>query len=170
MLIIDERGRIGIVTSHTDAGVFAAPLGTPYKIKDKERVTGVGNAILLTPTYWHREPDGSYTGKWYDSRLGDFVTAQEIPEQSFAASTMGRKGGKSKSDAKAAAARENAKKGGRPPICAECKERCEPGLKPVWMKYRKRDGLWHAIEVPLCIDHRHVGTVRYKGRYCTSAN
>lgn len=86
------------------------------------------------------------------------------------ASQMGRKGGKSKSDAKTAAARENAKKGGRPPICAECKERCEPGLKPVWMKYRKRDGLWHAIEVPLCIDHRNVGWVRYKGRYCTSAN
>lgn len=114
MLIRDERGRIGIVTSHTDAGVFAAPLGTPYKIEDKERVTGVGNAILLTPTYWHREPDGSYTGKWYDSRLGDFVTAQEITEQSFAASTMGRKGGKSKSDAKARTARENGRRGGRP--------------------------------------------------------
>lgn len=89
---------------------------------------------------------------------------------SLGAGMMGRKGGKSKTDAKTAAARENAKKGGRPPLCAECKERCEPGLKPVWMKYRKRDGLWHAIEVPLCIDHRNVGGVRYKGRYCTSAN
>ncbi len=80
MRIKDENGRIGVVTSETDGGVFAKPEGVPYKIGDKEGVTGVANAVLITATHWDRHADGSLHGMWYDSPLGDFRTAKILEE------------------------------------------------------------------------------------------
>ncbi len=76
MKIIDDRGRIGAVTSETDAGVFARPEGIPYTIGDKDGVTGIANATLITATHWTRHLDGTLHGIWYDSPLHDFRTAR----------------------------------------------------------------------------------------------
>jgi hypothetical protein len=78
MKIIDERGRIGTVTSETDGGFFAKPEGVPYKIGDKDGVTGVANAVLITATHWSKQPNGTLHGMWFDSRLGDFRTARGL--------------------------------------------------------------------------------------------
>jgi len=81
MKIIDENGRIGVVTSETDGGVFAKPEGVPYKIGDKNGVTGVANAVLITATHWAIRPDGTLHGLWFDSHLGDFRTARVMEEK-----------------------------------------------------------------------------------------
>ena len=44
------------------------------------------------------------------------MTKKELDDISAAAAALGRKGGKAKSEAKARAARENGRKGGRPRI------------------------------------------------------
>jgi hypothetical protein len=110
MRIKDQNGRIGTVTSETDGGFFAKPEGVPYKMGDKDGITGVSNAVLITATHWHRETDGTLTGLWFDSPLHTHLTATIIPD----ASDMGRKGGAVKSERKAASSRENGRKGGRP--------------------------------------------------------
>jgi hypothetical protein len=76
MKIIDSNGRTGIVTSETDGGYFVRPEGVPYTIGDRDGVTGVKNASLITATHWSLQPDGSLHGMWFDSRLGDFRTAR----------------------------------------------------------------------------------------------
>ena len=110
MRIKDENGRIGVVTSERQDGYFVRPEDVPYKIGDQDGITGVANAILITATYWSRQPNGILHGLWFDSRLGDFRTARIIPD----ASQMGRKGGSSTSPAKQAASRLNGRKGGNP--------------------------------------------------------
>jgi hypothetical protein len=139
MRIKDENGRIGIVTSETATGVFAKPENVPYKIDDKDGITGVANAILITATHWSRQPDGTLHGLWFDSPLHTFLTATVVPNASDmskkwdkenspsglyakltknaiteAAAMLGRKGGAVKSKRKAAASRKNGRKGGRP--------------------------------------------------------
>lgn len=88
MRIKDETGRIGVMTRETPTGYFAKPECVPYKIGDKEGITNVANAVLITATHWHREPDGKLTGLWYDSPLHTCLTATIIPN----ASEMGHKG------------------------------------------------------------------------------
>jgi len=61
-----------------------------------------------SPTW--REDVGGY---WWDAKT-TIAEKLEINPVSAAAAAMGRKGGSVKSDRKAAACRENAKKGGRP--------------------------------------------------------
>lgn len=68
----------------------------------------------------HEQPDAKIK---YDSGIYPGITLEELPqyicnkagELSSAAAALGRKGGQSTSDAKAAAARANGKRGGRPP-------------------------------------------------------
>jgi len=61
------------------------------------------------------EPDGD-GGTFTAEHNGKVKTWHESSDQiSTAAESLGRQGGESKSDAKAAAARENGKLGGRPP-------------------------------------------------------
>lgn len=74
MQFIDERGRKGIVTEVRDEGedIFVRPQEHQTKIDDTEGITGVDNAIILTPTCWTRQQDGSYRGMWWDSKPNDF--------------------------------------------------------------------------------------------------
>lgn len=62
------------------------------------------------------EDDGVECDGWYDSggTLWDESTAEVVTDMSIAAAALGKIGGKSTSKAKAAAARENGRKGGRP--------------------------------------------------------
>lgn len=82
MKIIDENGRIGVVTQQLEGGsVFAKPEGTQYIINDDEGVTGISGAKLITATYWTLQPDERLHGLWHDSRLGDFRFAKLIKEE-----------------------------------------------------------------------------------------
>jgi len=71
--IIDENGRVGVVTLEREDGVFAKPEGTPDHVDSGPIVGVTGKAI--TSTKWHAKPDGSLRGLWYDSRPNGFVTA-----------------------------------------------------------------------------------------------
>jgi len=66
--IIDSKNRIGVVTEIREGGVFARPGNVPYHIGYPFAGAGnVGNnTILITATWWERQPDGSYLGEWYD--------------------------------------------------------------------------------------------------------
>ena len=58
------------------------------------------------------------TGETYCGTLAEareLLRALQVPSVSFAASTMGRKGGQVRTAAKVSAARRNGAKGGRPP-------------------------------------------------------
>ena len=71
--IIDENGRIGIVTLEVEDGVFAKPEGAPDQVDSGPIVGVTGRAI--TSTKWHAKPDGSLRGLWYDSPPNKLVTA-----------------------------------------------------------------------------------------------
>jgi hypothetical protein len=99
--IIDNAGRIGIITEQRDNGVFARPADMPAAVDCG------GGSKLITATYWAEQSDGTLRGLWCDSKPHGFTTAQ-------AASAMGKKGGSATSQAKKDAARANGAKGGRP--------------------------------------------------------
>ena len=74
--IIDSKNRVGVVTERRDGnvahgepeGVFARPGNVPYTIHYP--FAGMGNvgknAVLITATWWEKQPDGTYRGEWYD--------------------------------------------------------------------------------------------------------
>jgi len=80
--IIDETGRIGLITSETDTGVFVRPADTEYKISvndapaNVQAAVPVAKAIIMTATHWTLQPDGKYAGMWYDSPLHTRLIAE----------------------------------------------------------------------------------------------
>lgn len=67
--IVDQHGRIGVVTEDRGDMVFARPEAVDYVISDRHGVTGAQGAQLITSTAWSRHPDGTLSGLWYDSPL-----------------------------------------------------------------------------------------------------
>jgi hypothetical protein len=64
MEITDNNGRTGIVTDDRGDVLFAVPLGSRGTIDGIH--PGVGRAKYMTATAWHKQPDGSYRGIWFD--------------------------------------------------------------------------------------------------------
>lgn len=67
MEITDQNGRIGVVVEDRGDCVFAVPLGTRAEIDGIH--PGVGRAKYMTATAWHKQPDGSYKGIWFDAPM-----------------------------------------------------------------------------------------------------
>ncbi len=65
-VVMDDLGRLGIATQdHRKDVLFAHPIGIqPANVRGAENLPS--NAILMTATPWHLQPDGSFTGTWYD--------------------------------------------------------------------------------------------------------
>lgn len=75
-IIIDTNGRRGIVTrsEYHPTGFFARPEGC-------ERVEGITTvdgrkAKLMTDTFWHDNGDGTFEGRWVDSKPNTKLTAR----------------------------------------------------------------------------------------------
>lgn len=65
MEITDSTGRIGVVIDDRGDVLFAVPLGSRGIIDAIH--PGVGRAKYITATAWHKQPDGSYRGIWFDA-------------------------------------------------------------------------------------------------------
>lgn len=80
MRIKDDGGRIGIVSEIRDythgPGIFARPEGMPY-LADAI-LPGIGPAKLITATWWAKQADGSYRGRWADSPLNTELVAHKL--------------------------------------------------------------------------------------------
>lgn len=69
-LVTDDQGRYGIAyhdpARHADV-IFAHPVNVPEQIDNNGSYPLPANAIMMTNTVWHVQPDGSYSGKWFDT-------------------------------------------------------------------------------------------------------
>lgn len=68
-IVRDNDGRIGI--AHTaDADIlWARPITAPAQMTAPSEMGLPNNAVLMTGTSWHLQPDGTYAGNWYDDDL-----------------------------------------------------------------------------------------------------
>jgi len=106
------------IDTHTNAN------GIPYYSMDDDSGNRIYSFTRDFEDVWTQEDEDSIHSGSTPSKMSDI---------SSAAAALGRKGGKSKSEAKLAAIRENGKKGGRP-------------RKPVANIYVTRSGYWVADE------------------------
>lgn len=80
--IVDNNGRIGVVTDVRETCIFARPIH--HKHREISDLPGVGRAIVITPTAWVVRQDGSLEGLWWDSPLGERLLARLVTEASNA--------------------------------------------------------------------------------------
>jgi len=72
--VVASDGLIGEITEVREGGYFIKPINVAYKIRDEFGITGVANALLLTPTFWAKRNDGKLHGLWYDSPFNNYLT------------------------------------------------------------------------------------------------
>lgn len=72
--IVDNNGRIGVITEVRETCVFARPM--PHNNREISDLPGVGRAVVITPTAWVVRQDGSLEGLWWDSPLGERLSAR----------------------------------------------------------------------------------------------
>lgn len=66
-LVRDDRGHYGIGhVDHRREIIWAHPITTRAKENAPSHLGLPANAIIMTDTCWHLQPDGSYTGHWHD--------------------------------------------------------------------------------------------------------
>ena len=73
-VVVDDHGRYGIAVYdpvHHRNVLFARPIDLPDEVAAPADLGLPRGAVLMTPTVWHLEPDGRYSGLWYDDgRVG----------------------------------------------------------------------------------------------------
>jgi len=80
-IVQDDQGRVGIgVVDHRREIIWVRPAGTPQTIDAPANLALPSNAILMTPTCWDRQTDGTYTGWWFDDKAPASATAS-VPEK-----------------------------------------------------------------------------------------
>lgn len=67
-VVKDNQGRYGIAHAGTDVNIWAHPIDVADEMVAPDEMALPGGAILMTNTLWRHQPDGSYTGSWYDTR------------------------------------------------------------------------------------------------------
>lgn len=73
-VVVDNTGRYGIAIAdiiHHEGVLFAHPVEVPATIHNAD-------AICMTDTAWHIQPDGSYTGRWYDDHKVGIIPPEDM--------------------------------------------------------------------------------------------
>lgn len=65
-VVKDDQGRYGIACSCSADTIGAHPIDTQPQISAPAGLALPANAVVITTTVWHLQPDGTYTGTWYD--------------------------------------------------------------------------------------------------------
>lgn len=65
-VVMDDQGRYGIAVSDKAETIAAHPIDVPAEMSAAPESGLPGNAIIMTRTIWHLQPDGTYTGIWFD--------------------------------------------------------------------------------------------------------
>lgn len=65
-LVVDDQGRYGLAVSDKAESIAAHPINVPGEMPATPESGLPGNAIMMTRTVWYLQPDGTYTGIWFD--------------------------------------------------------------------------------------------------------
>lgn len=75
-VIVDNDGRVGVITEVREDGVFARPANMHYREDAAGLVPGISGGTAITATWWQLEEDGTCTGYWCNDSLGTMRTAR----------------------------------------------------------------------------------------------